>query len=260
MADYGTAIRIDPKYVDGYNDRANAWFGRREYERAIADYTEALRLDPKYALAFRNRGLAWKAKGDLDRAIADYGEAIRLDPNYALAYGNRGTAFRDKGDYDRAIADLTEAVRVDPKYEFAHRNRGFAHYLKGDFASAAADFQRSTELKDDAYPMLFCYLARTRAGENAARELETNAARLKGQSWPETIVGFYLDKTSMDAVLAAAGRPEQRCEAQFYVGQWHIVRGNRAEAAAALKTATDICPKDFIEYALAAADLKRLEP
>ena len=55
------------------------------YDKAIADYGEAIRLDPKYAAAYNNRGIAWSAKSEYDMAIADYGEAIRLDPGLALA-------------------------------------------------------------------------------------------------------------------------------------------------------------------------------
>ena len=62
------------------------------YDKAIADYGEAIRLEPKFAWASNNRGLAWSAKGVYDKAIADYGEAIRLEPKFAWASNNRGLA------------------------------------------------------------------------------------------------------------------------------------------------------------------------
>jgi lipoprotein NlpI len=50
------------------------------------------------------------------------------------------------------------------------------------------------------------------------------------------------------------------CEAQFYIGEWHLLRGNNAAALAALQTATAACSKDFDEYTGARAELQRLKP
>ena len=118
-----------------------------------------IRLDPKDALAFDNRGLAYAAKGDSDTAIADYNEAIRLDPKDALAFNNRGLAYAAKGDNDRAIADYNEAIRLDPELAWAFNNRGKLFFYNGDFEKAAADLLRVNDLNDDAYAMLWRYLA-----------------------------------------------------------------------------------------------------
>ena len=36
--DYDEAIRLDPKDIDAFNDRGNAWRDKREYDKAIKDY------------------------------------------------------------------------------------------------------------------------------------------------------------------------------------------------------------------------------
>ena len=59
-------------------------------------------------------------------------------------------------------------------------------------------------------------------------------------------------------MVAAADKPEERCEAQFYLGQWHLLRDARANSIEALRNAVESCPKSFIEYAGALAELKRL--
>jgi rhomboid protease GluP len=61
-------------------------------------------------------------------------------------------------------------------------------------------------------------------------------------------------------VLSAAGKPEERCEAQFYIGEWHVLKNSTAEAVNALQAAVDTCPKTFIEYLVALVELKRLKP
>jgi tetratricopeptide (TPR) repeat protein len=74
-----------------------------------------IRLDPKYVLAYFNRAFTWLNKGDLNRAIADYSQAVKIDPKYALAYFNRGVVWKHLGNIDRALADFNEAVKLDPE-------------------------------------------------------------------------------------------------------------------------------------------------
>jgi lipoprotein NlpI len=72
------------------------------------------------------------------------------------------------------------------------------------------------------------------------------------------VVQLFLGRKTPDQALAAAGKPNELCEAQFYVGAWHALRGERAAASAPLKAAVDSCPKWFAEYHGAQAELKRL--
>ena len=114
---------------------------------------------------------------------------------------------------------------------------------------------------DDIYAMLFRFLARAHLGETlAAGELEANAGRLKTKEWPYAMIEMYLGRRTPELALDAAANPDAKCEAQYYIGAWHAVKGGTAAAATALKTATDSCPKTFIEYAAAVAELKRLKP
>ena len=46
IADYDTAISLDPNCAEAYGRRGDAHFNKREYDRAVADYDAALRRDP----------------------------------------------------------------------------------------------------------------------------------------------------------------------------------------------------------------------
>ena len=91
-------------------------------------------------------------------------------------------------------------------------------------------------------------------------ELEANAGRLKTKEWPYAVIELYLGKRSPTATLDAAVNPGDRCEAQFYIGQWHVLKASKAEAETALKVAVETCAKNLVEYAAAIAELKRLKP
>ena len=258
IADYSEAIRLDPKHASAFNNRGIAYRAKGDHDRAIADYNEAIRLDPKDALAFNNRGIAYRAKGDHDRAIADYSEAIRLDPNDALAFNNRGNAYRAKDDIDAAIADYSEVIRLDPKHASAFSNRGWMSFTKGDFQDAAADAIRAIEIEADANKILLRFLARARGGEAAGPELDANAGRLKTKEWPFAVIEMLTGKSTPEATLRAARKPGEVCMAHFYIGEWHLLRDQKTEAATALQRAAEMCPKEYLNLNAARAELKRL--
>ena len=72
------------------------------------------------------------------------------------------------------------------------------------------------------------------------------------------MIQLYLGGRSPAEVLSLASKSEEQCEAEFYSGEWHLLRGMRATAATHLRAAADICPKDFFEYRAALAELQRL--
>jgi lipoprotein NlpI len=104
------------------------------------------------------------------------------------------------------------------------------------------------------------YIARGRLKQDGAPELSANATRLKTKDWPYPVIDFYLGRRSLAEMRAAAAKPVEKCEAEFYAGEWHLLRGNNFDARKALQAAADTCPKDNIEYRGAIAELKRLKP
>jgi tetratricopeptide (TPR) repeat protein len=88
-SDLDHATQLDPKGFDAYMYRGNVYFGKGDYDRAIADYDQAIQLYPKNANAYVRRGFAYYRKGDDDRAISDYDQAIRLDPKFATPHNDR---------------------------------------------------------------------------------------------------------------------------------------------------------------------------
>src|ERR1019366_8250522 len=99
-----------------YLNRGIAYARAPDIDRAFADYGEAIRLDPKNTTAYTGRGGLYLRKGDADHAIADYSEVIQIDPGLAFGFYNRGNAYAVMSDFDRAISDLNEAIRLDPQF------------------------------------------------------------------------------------------------------------------------------------------------
>jgi lipoprotein NlpI len=259
ILDYDDALKRDPTHAVAFYDRGTAYRMKQDHDKAIADYGRAIALNPRYEDAFVNRGVAYAAKGDLDRAIADYTTALLLDSADATAYRNRGDVYLEKGEPSLAMDDYNEAITRAPADTSGYRSRGYLHFYLGDFARAADDLAHVvTSERDDLYAMLWAYLAAARTDAESARRNLAQAATRKGQAWPYPAVELFLGGRTFESTLAAVGNPSERCEAQFYGGEWKLLQGDRAAAALALTAAADTCPKSFIEHKGAEAELKRL--
>jgi tetratricopeptide (TPR) repeat protein len=167
--------------------------------------------------------------------------------------------------YREALKERTrEDVPIDwaavlKRLAEAQENLGYALYDRGDFAAAARNF-RDAANGTSAYPMLWLYLADTRSGaKDAIRDLQKSAASLRPEEWPSPVIEFFLGRLTPTAMLAAARGLNERCEAQFYLGQWYLLLDKRADAIAALRKAIETCPAEFNEYIGAVAELMRLE-
>jgi lipoprotein NlpI len=176
----------------------------------------------------------------------------------------RGIAYFDKQDYTRAVADFNEDIRRHPEDSVpTYMNRGRIQFYKGDYAAAIADLRESlktgpTNDKNYPYRLLWLYMAQTRAHEAAIPELSTRSKKLTSQQWPYAVIDFYLGNMAALALLALASNSDERCEAQFYVAEWHLMRGEKEAAVDLFKAAKDGCRKTFIEYEGAVAALTKL--
>ena len=295
LSDCNESIRVYRGYAPAYLNRGNVYLSKSDFDHAFADFNEALRLDPKNAWAYAERGNLYKNKGDFDHALADLNEAIRLDPAYALAYFSRGDLYKGKGDIAHAMADMNETIRLDPNYApayFTHGrlsymlgngpaavedfsksvrldvedansyfNRGVAYYVVGGHnADAVADFKKTAELNPkDAYAALWRDLAERR--NDAPSHLAEAAKQLDMTVWPAPVIRQFLGEFTAEQTFGAAFdtdpaiKTAQTCEANFYGGEFALLKKNKKEAQRLLKLAADDCPPSFIESTAALAEL-----
>ncbi len=263
IADYNEAIRLETGYVAAYEARGRAWSDKGEFARSIADFDEVIRRNPHLSSAYNSRGIAWRAKGDLNRAIEDYDEALRLDSKSSIPYNNRAIAWRAKGDIDRAMADFNEAIRLDPKFALAYVNRGVASYYGGYVARAQVDFLHASDLNPkDAYAALWLDLTLRRS--MIPSQLSKAARHLDMKAWPAPIIRLFLGEMTPAAVIAATHgrdpitRRAQVCEANLFSGALALLQGSKEQALPLLQRAASDCPRTFVEWEAANAELRAL--
>ena len=146
----GERQAVQPPSVREIIERADERVRAGEIDRAIAEYSSALRLEPANVSVLNNRAYGYWSKGETELAIADYSEAIRLDPNNVIALSNRAVAYNFKGDFGRAIVDLDKAVELRPADARVWNSRCWGRALSGKLQEALADCNESLRLQPDS--------------------------------------------------------------------------------------------------------------
>jgi lipoprotein NlpI len=246
-----------------YLARANAYLTKGEFDGAIADLTEVIKLYPDSPYAYYNRASAYLKKGDYDRAIVDYSELIRRNQQDAHAFFGRGVAYLRNGEPDHAIADYNRLIELNPKNARAYRSRAIANLYTGSVSKSLADLDQSADLDPkDAYVALWRDVVAKRS--NMPSRLAAATGQLDMTKWPAPIVHLFLGETTAEAVLAATDDPDgekktgQICEANFYTGALALRRGDEKDARRLFQLAATECPKGFVEWQAANAELKAM--
>ncbi|MBI3378917.1 MAG: tetratricopeptide repeat protein [Nitrospirae bacterium] len=152
IEDFSKAIAINPNDADAYYNRGNAYNNKRQFDRAIEDFNKAIAINPNDAEAYYNRGLAYENKGQYNMVVEDYSRAIAINPNHALAYIayiGRGAAYDKKGQYDMALEDYNRAIVINPNLALAYTGRGLVYYMKGNMGRAISDFQKACDMGNE---------------------------------------------------------------------------------------------------------------
>lgn len=218
-------------------------------------------------IAFYNRGLAWDHIGKYDKSIADYSKAIQLDPNMALVFNNRALVWIHKGEYGKAIADCNEAIRLDPSMARAFFNRGEVHFVQASFREAFRDFMQAQKLDSgNVYFAIWSFLAHFR-GEGLANYSSKQMPIEKQfdmNVWPAPVVSMFAGQVGPEVVLSRAAdddavvQKNQVCEANFYVGELYLLQQKKNQARDYFQKAKRGCPREYIEFMGAIAELKRM--
>jgi tetratricopeptide (TPR) repeat protein len=262
-------------FAAGYDDftRGMALLRAGNAEGAIAAFTVALNagdLAPTYVpAAHLKRAEVYLATGKCKEALADADEALKgksADPNI---YVLRAVADGCLGDRDAAKKDLAAALALRPT---AAAYETYAHYQweDGQFTEAGKNFAAAANLfphkqTHRLYLLLWQWISASRAGTLDAAAFEAAVKATNADGWPGPILDFYRGKTSEEKVYREASTGDavavtgQKCEADFYLAEWHIVKGDAAAAKPLMQRAAESCPKTFIETGMVKTELARLK-
>lgn len=259
-------------------ETAAASMQKGEYSDAIRLLTQALEQPglplEDQAHILLNRGFAYDEMGDYDRAIADYSKVISLKPDAWQIYFRRGLAYRENGEFQQALADIDTAMapKTHPPSDgtFLFGERGVVEFALGHFTEADKDFSKVLTLDPtDQYAMLWLQVTRNAAGQ-MGKAATGKAANAPGEAvtgpseWPAPLLALYRGKSDIAQVRTAVAQENsgnassQDCEANFFLAEYDLKRGDVAAAKPLLRDVQDFCSSKLAVHAGAQGELERL--
>lgn len=245
---------------------------RQRMESIIARSSEQIENDAvegtALAAAFRARSLARSGLLQHAEALADISQAIELDPFNAQYYEERARAYLKLREFKAASADLDMALGLDSKRWSAQRDKGRLSAYQGQFLEASSEFSRAFRLSDGdvvAYNALWLDLALRRAGRPGTALIHEIVEQMDGSEWPAPLLRAFRGSISPEEAVRLAIVPDprktqmQRCEAYFYVGQLHQIRGEPQLAKAAFSSAVATGVVEYLEYDWALREIELIE-
>jgi len=108
IADYTTAIELNPDFAEAYYNRAYTYMTIHNYAAALPDLDRAIQIRPDYVNALMNRGDIYNYYYQIDRkrAIADYDRVEQIGSQYTSATGHRAMAELYSGNLPGFLAGL----------------------------------------------------------------------------------------------------------------------------------------------------------
>jgi lipoprotein NlpI len=137
------------------------------------------------------------------------------------------------------------------------------------FSQAAENYRQAVKLAPKrsllgSYLVLWYAMSAERAGALDRTVLEDAASNFSSGDWPAPVLDFYRGKVTVDTVYREAENRDaqtavnQKCESDFYVGEWRLAHKDASAAKTLLQQAQNACPKNFLEYSMAKVELERL--
>ena len=146
ISDFTKALKLNPKYADGYYYRGLSQGRLGNYQEAIDDYTKAIELHPKVIAPYIDRAKSKEGLKDYQGAISDYTKVIELIPKASGPYFSRAKSKEGLKDYQGAIDDLTKAIKLNPNERYFFY-RGLVKYAMNDYLGSISDYSKLIKMK-----------------------------------------------------------------------------------------------------------------
>lgn len=236
--------------------RARILVAQGQPDRALGDLDEALRLRPGNPTVLTERGML-KLRRDPAGAKADLDLALQKAPGMPEAMIGQAWLAAERSDYAGAIAAADQVVAGMSNNDLAYQLRATFRFLAGQYDAAVQDFDAAIQ-RDPNNPQAPAWRAMTlaRAGRPEGVVAATGA-------WPAPVLAMFAgaaDPATVEAAAKAADAGHGRgheCEAQFFIGEMWLMRGDRSRARTAFEravaTGVDTAPEHAASrYELAA--------
>ncbi len=250
----GAAIAVGPALVAAqpvatsvqYTSPAGVEYRSLPDTEAITQARAALAAAPRNVSNIVALGVAQSGARQFREAIATFTRGLEIEPDNALLLRWRGHRYLSLRDFDRAHADLTRGAGLDPSIYGLWYHLGIVQFARGEFDAAAASFARAQPIAPDPGELagstdwLWMSLSRAGRGAEAKAMLDRKPeARLPpiDNAYARRLK-LYRGEIGPDAVITPTDTDEvQIATLAFGLGNWHLIKGDKAQARAAFERA-----------------------
>jgi len=165
LADYNTAISLDPGLTTAYYERGQAYARTKKWAKAVADFDTVMASATNFKFKRLNyfRGKARYRAGDLEGAVDDLSAAILIDDTADERLW-RALAFTDLGEFSLALTDAQKLVALSPDQARSHAVLGDVLLKSGRLAEGRKSHEKALSIDPEFAP------SRLRLEELAAAE------------------------------------------------------------------------------------------
>ncbi len=229
-------LRIPPGTISDYVSYAKVCSDIQLLDKALEYSDKAVELGPEWPQGYLARAYVHERRGQYKNALDDLRQTLKLGMDNIQVYQAMAIVQAEMGNVHDAIVNLEQTFQFEhlPLHDYIQI---WLYFLIGrmnaDYSSRLADYRSVNAIAEDTWVnrlFRFC------EGVIDADELLTEAAVAK----TEGIVQGQL------------------CEAHFYIGQMHLVRGQLEAARASFQRCLDYDISVFIETVWATAELRLL--
>jgi len=147
------ALKADPKYLDGWNEKAAIFIDKAEYKTAIEYCDIAIIIDSKYFYAYNNKAIALRKLEDYEKALKSCDEALKINPGYSDAQNEKNNILQGfylkvsaliiQKEYEQAIKACDIIIKSDAKNLNAYHNKVMALRMLEDYENALKNCDKS---------------------------------------------------------------------------------------------------------------------
>lgn len=254
---------------------AAAMTARRADNEEVAARIDAVLAGGKLKGADRGEALCIKATalrrlGRDTEALPLTAEAVGLAPDRPDVWDCRGKALAYAGQFALAEQALSRALALgSDSADDVMYWRGIVRYYLGRFGDAVDDLVASMQGDDgdgSLYPTLWRLWSFKRAGMAVPSDIQTVAREAPRGAWPRPALALAAGELTPEAMWAQVDRMSgdertlARVEAWFVLAQYHLLRGEIAEARRAFQQCRAYGIYPYIEHFAAGIELARLPP
>ena len=278
---YRQALEVIPGHVWTLAGITEAYNGLKQYENAVPSAKRALADSPYDYRSNRALGDSYAGMGQYEKAVEHYNESIRVSSHrYQIeALLALGLTYNKMGKHQEAIDVFAKGIQyattpkqfqietdADPAllpalyFSTAEANLNLG---RGDVAAEAARKYIELQTWSDSnapYAALMSYFGNRRASRDpeAQKVLAEASTRTDAKSWAASIIKYLRGDLKENELLALATDNDKMTEARAYLGM-NLALEQRFDAARPhLEWVVKNGNRDFIEYTLAKAELRRI--